>query len=70
MYYRLLYFATVGICCGLYLVFQFALTIHNGCRAIGYLIASGIVGGVSLWLIRDEYCWLCNTLGAWSMEVR
>lgn len=66
---RLLYFATVSICCGLYIVFQFAMTIRNSFHAIGYLMASGIVGGVSLWLVKEEFCWLCLTLGAWSVEV-
>ena len=32
-------------------------------------MSSGIVGGVSLWLVRKQFCWLCHTVGAWSVEV-
>ena len=66
---RNLYFGTIVVGCSLYLLCQLVCLFTSHCKAISYLMLAGLAGGGSLWLFYAHSCWLCWTLGAWSIEV-
>ena len=67
---RLMYLASIVICCSLYLVAQLLRQVTNRCSSISYLLLAGLTGGGSLWMVYEHKCWMCWRLGAWSIEAR
>ena len=65
----MLYLGSVVVCCSLFLVMQLLYLVTNHCRALPYLALAGLTGGGSLWVCYKYKCWLCQNLGAWSIEV-
>lgn len=67
-----LYFNSILLGCSLYMLTQLIRLIldwsHTDWVEILFLVGAGIVGGSSLFLIKKEACWLCKSLGPWSLE--
>ena len=68
---RNLYTNSILVGCSLYMLSQLFLfsTKCPDVVELVYLIVAGLVGGVSMFLFKAKYCWLCDTLGPWSVEV-
>ena len=60
--------------CSLYMLTQFILLAidwsNTDWKEVFFLVGAGLAGGSSLFLVKYEYCWLCQNLGPWSIEVR
>ena len=63
------YKLSVLVGCSLYLLSQLVLLCKGTCRSLLYLLAAGVAGGGSFFLVFQYSCWLCTELGAWSIEV-
>ena len=63
------YKLSVLVGCSLYPLSQLVLLCKGTCRSLLYLLAAGVAGGGSFFLVFQYSCWLCTELGAWSIEV-
>jgi len=64
---------SIEICCGGYILIQALLLIQHGvCSSIipiTWLSGAALSGGGSFYLLFWQYCWMCQHLGPWSLQV-
>ena len=69
--YRKLYFTSVLVGCGSYVLCQLLrMAMKRSLNGAGYLLVGGAVGGASYAGVRVFWCWFCNILGPWSIQVK